>query len=108
MYYLGIDLGGTNIAAGVVDESCKIIARAERKTVVPCKPEGLVDDLAATALEALSSAGLTLKNIPWVGIGCPGTVNRDTGVVEFSNNLYLHHFHLKELLEKKLGAEVVI
>ena len=44
MYYLGIDLGGTNIAAGVVDESCKIIARAERKTVVPCKPEGLVDD----------------------------------------------------------------
>ena len=69
MYYLGIDLGGTNIAVGVVGESSQIIARAKRKTRVPCD-EGLIDDLAAAAREAVETAGITLDDVPWIGIGC--------------------------------------
>ncbi len=107
MYYLGIDLGGTNIAVGVVDESYQIIARAKRKTRVPCD-EGLIDDLAAAAREAVETAGITLDDVPWIGIGCPGTINRSTGIVEYANNLYLNNFKLRDMLQEKLGRPVII
>lgn len=108
MYYLGIDLGGTNIAAGVVDDSYQILATAKQKTQVPCEPESLCEQLATTALQALKNANLTLDDIPWVGIGTPGTVNRDNGVVEFSNNLFLSNYPLRELLEKRLNKKVIV
>lgn len=108
LYYLGIDLGGTNIAAGITDDSFAIIARANRKTKVPCEPLELVEDLAQTALEALANAHLSLNDVPWIGIGCPGTVNRQTGIVEYANNLYLENFPLKGLLTNRLQKEVII
>lgn len=107
MYYLGIDLGGTNIAAGVVDENYQILASAKRKTKVPCAPEELCEQLAVTALEALENAKITINDIPWIGVGTPGTVNRDTGVVEFANNLYLNNYPLRELLEARLNKKVI-
>lgn len=108
MNYLGIDLGGTNIAAGVVDSSFRIIAKTKRKTKVPCSPDEICEQLATAALEALKNAGLTLDDIPWVGIGTPGTVNRKTGIVEYSNNLGFHDLPLKELLSNRLGKEVIL
>ncbi len=108
MYYLGIDLGGTNIAVGVVDENNQIVARAKAKTPTPCPEDVLCEALASTAEEALKNADISVDDIPYVGIGCPGTVNRDSGIVEFSNNLGLHHFRLRELLGRRMGKEVVI
>lgn len=108
MYFLGIDLGGTNIAVGVVDENNRIIAKAKRKTRVPCPPEDLCEQLALTALEALQNAKITIDDIPWIGVGAPGTVNRATGVVEFANNLFLNNYPLRELLEKRLNKKVIV
>lgn len=108
MYYLGIDLGGTNIAAGVVDENYQILATAKRKTRVPCAPDDLCEQLATTALEALENAKITINDIPWIGVGTPGTVNRHTGVVEFANNLYLNNYPLKDLLEARLNKKVIV
>lgn len=108
MYYLGIDLGGTNIAAGVVDENYRIVARARRRTHVPCAPEEMAEQLAVVAEEALKNAGLTLADIPWIGIGTPGTVNRETGIVEFSNNLFFQNLPLRKLLSDRLQKEVVL
>ena len=108
MYYLGIDLGGTNIAVGIVDENYQILARAKRRTKVPCEPDELCEQLALTALEALDNAKLTINDIPWIGIGTPGTINRDTGIVEFSNNLFLHNFPIRKLLEARLNKKVVV
>ena len=108
MNYLGIDLGGTNIAVGVVDDSFQIIARAKRKTRVPCSPDEMCSQLAEAALEALGNAGLTVGDIPWVGIGTPGIANRDTGILEYSNNLYFHDFEMQRLLSERLGKKVII
>ena len=105
--YLGIDLGGTNIAAGIVDKSYQIIARGKRKTRLPCD-DGLIDDLAAAANEAAAAAGISLNDVPWIGIGCPGTINGSTGVVEYANNLYLNNFALREKLEKATGRAVLV
>ena len=72
-YYIGIDLGGTNIKAGVVDEDFKIIAKATCKTNLPRPAEDICKDMAKVALEAVEKAGLTLDQIEAVGIGTPGT-----------------------------------
>ena len=63
MYYLGIDLGGTNIVAGVVDENYKIIAKESCKTNVPRPEEEICDDMALVAKKALAAAKLTNDDI---------------------------------------------
>lgn len=108
MYYLGIDVGGTNLVAGVVDEDKKIIAKSKAKTHVPTTPEKFADDLAAVVKAVLVEANLTLNDVPWVGVGCPGTVNRETGIIEFANNLYFRDLHLRDLLEERLDGKKVV
>jgi glucokinase len=108
MYYLGIDLGGTNIATGVVDQEYRIVARVKKKTSVPCTPHEICEQLAATVLEALKNAELGMDDIPYVGIGTPGTVNRESGVVEFSNNLFFENLELQKLLSDRLQKDIIL
>lgn len=108
MYYLGIDLGGTNIATGVVDQEGRIVSRAKKKTSVPCEPSEICEQLAQTVQEALGAAGLCMDDIPYVGVGTPGTVNRDSGVVEYSNNLFFENLELRKLLSERLKKDVIL
>ena len=108
MKYLGIDLGGTNIVAGVVDENYAIIAKAQTKTTVPRPEDSMCDDMARVAKEALELAGVSLEEIAWLGIGTPGTVNRDTGVVEYANNLRYHHWAIVEMMKERLPLPVIV
>lgn len=107
-YYLGIDLGGTNIAAGVVDESYKIIAQTSVKTNSPRPAEAIIDDMAMVAREALKKANLSVDDVEWVGVGAPGSVNQDTGIVEYSNNLGFLDVPLRKMLEDRLHSKVFI
>ena len=86
-YYVGIDLGGTNIVAGVVDEAYNIIAKASTKTNCPRPEKDIAEDMAKMAVEAIGNANLTLDDIEWIGIGTPGIANSKTGIIEYSNNL---------------------
>ena len=108
MYYLGIDLGGTNIVAGVVDEDGNILVKASCKTNAPRPEEELCDDMAAVALKALESAGLTKDDISFVGIGAPGAVNGETGIIEFANNFGYHNWHIVDMMKERLGVEVYV
>ena len=98
MYYLGVDVGGTNIAVGIVDENNAIIAKASHPTPVPCSEDAFCDAILAVCNDALAKAGLTLDDVPWISIGCPGTVNRATGIIEFANNLYFKNFKLRDMM----------
>lgn len=108
MYYLGIDLGGTNIAAGVVNEQYQIIGRSKTKTRVPCSEEEMCSQLAFAALSALEDANITIDEIEWIGIGSPGSIDRTNGMITFSSNLHFHQFPLERLLSEKLGKRVII
>ena len=108
MYYLGIDLGGTNIVAGVVDEQGNILVKASCKTNVPRPQEDLCDDMAAVALKALETAGLKKDDISFVGIGAPGAVNGETGVIEFANNFGYHNWHIVDMMKERLGVDVYV
>ena len=107
MYYLGIDLGGTNIAVGIVDEENKIIARANSKTQTE-NAEQVEDAMAETARKALESAGLTLADVPWIGVGSPGTINKSTGIIEFANNLPFKNTPMQEMLSQRLEGKQVL
>lgn len=107
-YYVGIDLGGSNIAAGVVDEAFQIISYETVKTK-PFRPaEQICDDMALLAHKAVAGAGLQMQEIAWVGIGSPGTVNRKTGIVGVSHNLGFLHTPLRALMEERLQTVVYI
>lgn len=106
MYYLGIDLGGTNIAVGVVDEDCKIVAKANSSTATE-NAEQIADAMAATARQALEKAGITLNDVPWVGLGSPGTVNKATGIIEYANNLPFRNTPMQKMLSERLDGKPV-
>ncbi len=102
-YYVGIDLGGTNIVAGVVDESYKIIAKASTKTNCPRPEKEIAEDMAKMALEAVKNAELTLDDIEWIGIGTPGIANSKTGIIEYSNNLGFKDTPMVEYITEFIG-----
>ena len=101
-YYIGIDLGGTNIKAGVVNENYEIIAKATTKTLLPRPAEEICADMAKVSLEAVEQAGLTLDDIESVGIGTPGTANSETGIIEYSNNLGFLNLPVVEIMQKHI------
>lgn len=103
MYRLGIDLGGTNIVAGVVDENYKIIATASTKTLVPRPAEKIADDMASMVFAAAKKANVSLDDISSFGIGTPGSVDAKTGTVIYANNLGFSNVPLATMLKERTG-----
>ena len=87
MYRLGIDLGGTNIVAAIVDDHYKIVSKTNRKTNRKRSVEEIVSDIAETASDAIKDAGLQTGDILSAGIGVPGSVDPRRGVLCSANNL---------------------
>lgn len=87
MYTIGIDLGGTNIAVGLVDESHKIVRKMSVETKAFREADEIVKDMAAVCKRLCEDEGVAISDIESVGIATPGTANRDTGVVKYANNL---------------------
>jgi glucokinase len=107
-YYIGIDLGGTNIVAGVVNESYEILAKASVKTNLPRPEQEIAADIIAVSKKAVADAGLTLDQIEWVGMGTPGIANSETGIIEYSNNLGFVNTPMVKYLEEGLGKPAFI
>lgn len=107
-YYLGIDLGGTNIAVGVVDENFNIVGRATRKTAVPRSADSIADDMAGACFDAVKNAGLEISDISACGIGSPGAVDVEIGEVAVSENLGFKHTPLVKMLNERVGKEFYI
>jgi len=105
MYYIGIDLGGTNIAAGIVDEQYKIVKKGSVPTNADRAPEAIIKDMADLCKSLIADAGLTTADIASAGVATPGTANSSTGVVEYANNLPFRNFPLAALLSEYLGVK---
>lgn len=103
MYYLGIDLGGTNIAAGIVNENYEIIKKKSTPTLANRDGKLIIKDMAELCRSLISECGLTLDDIAYAGIATPGTANSETGVVEYANNLPFKNFPIADLLKEYLG-----
>lgn len=107
MYRIGVDLGGTNIVSAVVDENNKIVARATEKTNSPRPAEEIFDDIAKTVRNAVANAGLKMEDIESIGVGTPGSVNKEKGLIEFANNLGFDNVPAYDLLSTRTGCNKI-
>lgn len=108
MYRIGVDLGGTNIVAGVVDEFYKIVAKAKRKTACPRPAGEILADIAACVNEAVKTAGITMDEVKSIGIGTPGSVNKRMGIIEYANNLGFDKVPARDILLKYFDKPIYI
>lgn len=102
MYRIGIDLGGTNIAAGLVNEKFEIIAKESTPTLVGRPNLEIVRDIAALANKLCADAGIILREVASLGIASPGIVDDATGCVVYANNLDFRNFPILPELHKLL------
>ncbi len=107
-YFAGVDLGGTNIAVAIVDENGTIYGRARKKTNLPRPYNEIFDDMALCVKEAAENSGLKMEDVEAVGVGCPGAIDVENGVVEFSGNLDMHNAPVVEYMEKALNKKVYL
>ncbi len=104
MYYIGIDLGGTNIACGIVDVNGKILLKKSCKTGARRPAEEIMSDMASLVEEVIAESGLGKEKIAFLGIASPGIANSDNGVIEYSCNLpSFLNFNIVEDLKKRTG-----
>lgn len=105
MYRIGIDLGGTNIAAGIVDSEYHIVCKASVPTEAQRPAEQIAASIAELCHKVCADFGITVDEIDSVGIASPGICNHDTGVVEYANNLPFHKFAICDLIKKDFPAK---
>ena len=108
MYRIGVDLGGTNISAGVIDDKLEIIGRGKLKTNCPREAELILADVAKAVELAAADGGIGMKDVVSIGIGTPGSVNKTTGYIEYANNLDFDKVPAKQILEARLKKTVYL
>lgn len=108
MYYIGVDLGGTNIAVGIVDESGKIIKKASVPTPSSDDYVIVVDAMVELSKNLVKDAGLKVEDIDSVGIGCPGSIDYAKGSVAYSNNLKFYDAPIKQAFQSQWNIPVVL
>lgn len=100
MYYIGVDLGGTNLVAAAVTPEGQLLSRQSVPT--PKGAEAILDAMAQVCRGAAAGAGLALEDAISVGVGSPGIANAETGVIEYSCNLGFHDVPLAGMLSQRL------
>ena len=105
-YRIGLDVGGTTLKAGVVDEQYRLLAKAALPTNPGRCAAAMLDDMAAVCKKAAENAGVSFADITAVGAGFPGTCNLETGEMEYANNLGLSHVFACDELKKRLHVPV--
>ena len=105
MYRIGIDLGGTNIAVGLVNEFCRIVVKKSTPTLAKRPSDEITSDMARLCLEVCAEAKTPITEIESIGIAAPGIANLDNGCVEYSCNLPFRRYPIAKKLASMLDIE---
>ena len=108
MLYLGVDLGGTNIAIGLVDEAGAILHQDSCPTGANRPFADIISDMGALALRVVAESGHTMEEVSSVGIGSPGAADLKSGVVIFANNLNWRNVDVRGELSKYLDQPIYV
>jgi glucokinase len=108
MYIIGVDLGGTNIATGIVDEKGKILTKISIPTLKERDFDFIIEDIAKSIHDVIKSIDVNINNVSSIGIGIPGTINSKMGVIVYSNNISIHNVPIVEKLKKHFDIPIYI
>ena len=107
-YYAGVDLGGTNIKAGIIDENGNVI----HKDLAPTgagRPYGeIIEDIARLVKKVIADSGVDEGLIKSIGIGNPGTCDVDSGVVICASNLGFENVPMRDEMKKYFDIPIYI
>lgn len=102
-YYVGVDLGGTNIAAGITDENFKLLIKGSVPTLAQRGADAIAEDMAALVKKLCQDIGITTADVAGAGISAPGTVNPETGIIEYANNINFKDYPMKKVFSELMG-----
>ena len=105
-YYIGVDIGGTNIKAGVVDSTGNIISEVSVPTGADRPQDIVLQDILGAVKTSIESSKLDPKEIRAVGLGSPGAIDTERGIVIRNYNLGWKDFHICEKMSEALGVPV--
>lgn len=107
-YLLGVDIGGTNLKAGLVSLQGELLARTSRPTYLVAGWEGVIDQIHEVAEELLRQGGLSWSALRGLGVGVPGTVRLPQGEVLFAPNLRWERVPLLSALAARFPVPVKV
>lgn len=108
MIYVGIDLGGTNIAAGIVGESGKLLHKKSIPTGADRDALAVIKDMAQVAMDVVAENGYSMDDVVSVGIGSPGSVDKEKGELVYANNLPFSHTPMRAEMQKYINKPIYI
>ncbi len=108
MYYLGIDLGGTNIAVGVIDAKGTLLADLSVPTKAERHFSEIVKDMATASTRVIEKSVLKISDIKAVGIGSPGSIDSENGICRHANNINMNNAPLVKEFRKYLDIPVTL
>lgn len=108
MVYIGVDLGGTGIKAGVVNAEGKILSKASAPTLNERPYQEIIKDIASLCRRVAKQAYVAMEDVASIGVGVPGICNQETGVIPFCTNLGWHDVPFVEEMHKYLDVPVYV
>lgn len=107
--YIGIDLGGTGIKAGLVDDNYKIIHSASVPTGAQRHYSEIIKDMAMLAIRVTEEAGYDInKDVKSIGIGSPGSCDSKNGVLIYANNINFENVPMRAEMQKYINLPIYI
>ena len=107
MLYIGVDIGGMSVKAGLVDEKGSIIVKDTAVTRAQAPAEEIVADIAALVRKVADEGGVALSALGGIGVGSPGSVDDEAGVIRYSCNINFVRTPFVELLGGMLSVRNV-
>lgn len=108
MKYVGVDIGGTNLKAGLVDENGVLLATQKMKVASIADDDGLAWTVASLVQELAHTVNISVSDVASVGVGIPGTVEIRSGSINYTCNLPLRNVPLRKLFHRYLSIPLYI
>lgn len=108
MYYIGVDLGGTTIKAGLLNSEYEIIDKAVIPTGAERSSEEVLKDMAMLCKEIMAKHNLTEENVHSIGIGSPGIASPKLGVIHYASNLNFSEVNVRNEIQKYINLDVYV
>ncbi len=108
MYYIGVDLGGTKIAIGLVDKKGHLVYKDSTPTLNERDNEEIIDDIVKLSKKIMEEKGLTKEDIISIGVGSPGTCNPNDGIIVKAYNLGFDNLNIRKMIEERIGIKTYV
>ncbi len=107
-YYIGIELGVKNIVAGLLDKYGKMVRRETVPTNKDRAFEDIIQDMCSLITKIIDDEDIELKNVKYIGVGCPGIIDNLNGVVLKNYSLNFSNAPIRDEIRKHINLPVYI